>query len=208
MFGFGHFIFESAAQEQGLREIRFVGDPDRRGLTIQRVIQQAGLRGFDRAASSGRPRVERDTRRPRRPIPPRPASSRRGRRRRHRATPGGTGSPTPSAAKRSGSPNCAESRRPGRRAVRSRPHDHRPDRPAALSALDRRHGGAAGNIPAAARVLIPWSVTMCGFLQARHSVASQQNNPLRFARGIRSRSPRPDSRLKPENPTQQGQPTT
>lgn len=44
--GYGHFIFESAAQEQGLREIRFVGDPDRRGLTIQRVIQQAGLRGF------------------------------------------------------------------------------------------------------------------------------------------------------------------
>ncbi len=45
IFGFGHFIFESAAQAQGLREIRFVGDPDRRGLTIQRVIQQAGLRG-------------------------------------------------------------------------------------------------------------------------------------------------------------------
>ncbi|WP_194408725.1 PH domain-containing protein [Microbacterium cremeum] len=46
MFGFGHFVFESAAQEQGLREIRFVGDPDERGLTIQRVIQQAGLRGY------------------------------------------------------------------------------------------------------------------------------------------------------------------
>ena len=45
LFGYGHFIFESAAQAQGLREIRFVGDPDRRGLTIQRVIQQAGLRG-------------------------------------------------------------------------------------------------------------------------------------------------------------------
>jgi hypothetical protein len=47
MLGYGHFIFESAAQEQGLREIRYVGDPDRRGLTIQRVIQQAGLRGFN-----------------------------------------------------------------------------------------------------------------------------------------------------------------
>ncbi len=47
MFGYGHFVFESAAQEQGLREIRFVGDPDARGLTIQRVIQQSGLRGFD-----------------------------------------------------------------------------------------------------------------------------------------------------------------
>ncbi|WP_374977863.1 PH domain-containing protein [Microbacterium trichothecenolyticum] len=45
IFGYGHFVFESAAQEQGLREIRYVGDPDRRGLTIQRVIQQAGLRG-------------------------------------------------------------------------------------------------------------------------------------------------------------------
>jgi hypothetical protein len=46
VFGYGHFVFESAAQEQGLREIRFVGDPDQRGLTIQRVIQQAGLRGL------------------------------------------------------------------------------------------------------------------------------------------------------------------
>lgn len=50
MLGYGHFIFESAAQEQGLREIRYVGQPDERGLTIQRVIQQAGLRGF-----AGRP---------------------------------------------------------------------------------------------------------------------------------------------------------
>lgn len=47
MFGYGHFVFESAAQAQGLREIRYVGDPDGRGLTIQRVIQQAGLRGFN-----------------------------------------------------------------------------------------------------------------------------------------------------------------
>ncbi|WP_203579279.1 PH domain-containing protein [Microbacterium hibisci] len=45
ILGYGHFVFESAAQEQGLRDIRYVGDPDRRGLTIQRVIQQAGLRG-------------------------------------------------------------------------------------------------------------------------------------------------------------------
>ncbi|WP_216648781.1 PH domain-containing protein [Agromyces agglutinans] len=45
VLGYGHFIFESAAQDQGLREIRFVGDPDERGLTIQRVIQRAGLRG-------------------------------------------------------------------------------------------------------------------------------------------------------------------
>lgn len=42
--GYGHFIFESAAQDQGLREIRYVGDPEKRDLTIQRVIQMAGLR--------------------------------------------------------------------------------------------------------------------------------------------------------------------
>lgn len=43
--GYGHFIFESAAQEQGLRDIRFIGEPDRRDLTIQRVVQRSGLRG-------------------------------------------------------------------------------------------------------------------------------------------------------------------
>ncbi len=45
LLGYGHFVFESAAQEQGLRDIRFVGDPDSRDLTIQRVIARAGLRG-------------------------------------------------------------------------------------------------------------------------------------------------------------------
>lgn len=45
ILGYGHFVFESAAQEQGLREIRFVGSPNQRGLTIQRVIQRSGLRG-------------------------------------------------------------------------------------------------------------------------------------------------------------------
>ncbi|WP_127792194.1 PH domain-containing protein [Agromyces sp. LHK192] len=45
ILGYGHFVFESAAQDQGLRDILYVGDPDERGLTIQRVIQQAGLRG-------------------------------------------------------------------------------------------------------------------------------------------------------------------
>lgn len=43
--GYGHFVFESAAQEQGLREIRYVGRPDERDLVIQRVVQRAGLRG-------------------------------------------------------------------------------------------------------------------------------------------------------------------
>ncbi|MFP5282632.1 MAG: PH domain-containing protein, partial [Actinomycetes bacterium] len=41
---YGHFVFESAAQDQGLHDIRFVGHPDRRDLTIQTVIQRAGLR--------------------------------------------------------------------------------------------------------------------------------------------------------------------
>ncbi len=44
IFGYGHFIFESAAQDQGLRDIRFVGRPDERDLTIQRVIQSSGAR--------------------------------------------------------------------------------------------------------------------------------------------------------------------
>ena len=45
VLGFGHFVFESAAQEQGLRDIRFVGRPDDRDLSIQRVVQRSGLRG-------------------------------------------------------------------------------------------------------------------------------------------------------------------
>lgn len=44
ILGYGHFVFESAAQGQGLREIRFVGRPDERDLTIQRVVQRSGLR--------------------------------------------------------------------------------------------------------------------------------------------------------------------
>jgi uncharacterized membrane protein YdbT with pleckstrin-like domain len=45
ILGFGHFVFESAAQEQGLRDIRYVGAPDARDLAIQRVVQRSGLRG-------------------------------------------------------------------------------------------------------------------------------------------------------------------
>lgn len=45
LLGFGHFCFESAAQEQGLRDIRYVGRPDQRDLAIQRVVQRSGLRG-------------------------------------------------------------------------------------------------------------------------------------------------------------------
>ena len=44
LLGYGHLVFESAAQAQGLRDIRFVARPEERDLTIQRVIQKAGLR--------------------------------------------------------------------------------------------------------------------------------------------------------------------
>lgn len=44
LFGYGHFVFESAAQSQGLRQVRYVGRPEQRDLTIQRVVQRAGLR--------------------------------------------------------------------------------------------------------------------------------------------------------------------
>ena len=45
VLGYGHFVFESAAQEQGLRDIRYVGRPDERDMSIQRVVQRSGLRG-------------------------------------------------------------------------------------------------------------------------------------------------------------------
>ena len=45
VFGYGHFTFESAAQDQGLRDIRYVARADERDLAIQRVVQRSGLRG-------------------------------------------------------------------------------------------------------------------------------------------------------------------
>jgi hypothetical protein len=58
LMGYGHFVFESAAQAQGLRRIRFIPDPDGRDLTIQRVVQRSGLRGprsaIDRQMLEGR----------------------------------------------------------------------------------------------------------------------------------------------------------
>ena len=44
MFNFGDFTFESAAQDQGLKVIPYVGDPVQRDLIIQRTISRAGLR--------------------------------------------------------------------------------------------------------------------------------------------------------------------
>ena len=49
VLGYGHFVFESAAQSQGLRDVRYIGDPHQRDLLLQRVIQRSGLRrGIDR----------------------------------------------------------------------------------------------------------------------------------------------------------------
>lgn len=45
ILGYGHFTFESAAQDQGLRNIRYVPHPYERDLTIQRAIQRSGARG-------------------------------------------------------------------------------------------------------------------------------------------------------------------
>jgi uncharacterized membrane protein YdbT with pleckstrin-like domain len=44
LLGYGHFTFETAAQEQGLRDIRYVGHPQQRDLIIQRIVQRAGVR--------------------------------------------------------------------------------------------------------------------------------------------------------------------
>jgi membrane protein YdbS with pleckstrin-like domain len=44
LLGYGHFRFESAAQSQGLRDIRYVSDPGERDYIIERVVQRAGLR--------------------------------------------------------------------------------------------------------------------------------------------------------------------
>ncbi|NQX10725.1 PH domain-containing protein [Microbacteriaceae bacterium VKM Ac-2855] len=65
ILGYGHFVFESAAQGQGLRDIRYVGDPNERDLSIQRAIQRSGVRG----------RVGIDTPQPQ-PQPQPPARSR------------------------------------------------------------------------------------------------------------------------------------
>jgi uncharacterized membrane protein YdbT with pleckstrin-like domain len=84
ILGYGHFIFESAAQEQGLRDIKYVGKPDQRDLTIQRLLQRAGLRATakeqdeddqaaaEAASGTGGSKVVRSARanHPRRPGPP------------------------------------------------------------------------------------------------------------------------------------------
>ncbi|MDR0990158.1 MAG: hypothetical protein LBL92_02160, partial [Propionibacteriaceae bacterium] len=54
--GYGHITFESAAQDQGLRQITFVARPRQRDLTIQRVIQRSGLRAVAESTTSNVPR--------------------------------------------------------------------------------------------------------------------------------------------------------
>ncbi|MDR1449358.1 MAG: PH domain-containing protein [Propionibacteriaceae bacterium] len=51
LLDYGHFTFESAADDQGLRDITYVSHPRQRDLTIQRVIQRSGIRAV--ASSDG-----------------------------------------------------------------------------------------------------------------------------------------------------------
>ena len=44
LLNYGHFVFESAAQIQGINEISFVADIDRRDAVLQDTMQRAGLR--------------------------------------------------------------------------------------------------------------------------------------------------------------------
>lgn len=44
LLNFGHFVFETAAQDQGLKRIAFVPDIENRDLMLQTVIQRAGVR--------------------------------------------------------------------------------------------------------------------------------------------------------------------
>ena len=44
ILNYGHFVFESAAQVQGLSEVRFVRDVDARDRILQETMQRAGLR--------------------------------------------------------------------------------------------------------------------------------------------------------------------
>lgn len=44
VFNYGHLVFESAAQDQGLRDIKYVDDPFTMEHTIEQVIQRSGVR--------------------------------------------------------------------------------------------------------------------------------------------------------------------
>lgn len=44
VFHYGHFVFETAAQDQGLKRVAFVPNITKRELILQTVIQRAGVR--------------------------------------------------------------------------------------------------------------------------------------------------------------------
>ncbi|MFZ2165019.1 MAG: PH domain-containing protein [Propionibacteriaceae bacterium] len=46
IFNYGHFTFETAAQDQWLRDVYFVSNPEGRDRIIQRVITRAGARAM------------------------------------------------------------------------------------------------------------------------------------------------------------------
>ena len=53
LLNYGHFVFESAAQVQGISEIRFVADIDGRDAVLQDTMQRAGLRATAPAQEDG-----------------------------------------------------------------------------------------------------------------------------------------------------------
>ena len=53
LLNYGHFVFESAAQVQGISEIRFVADIDGRDVVLQDTMQRAGLRATAPAQDDG-----------------------------------------------------------------------------------------------------------------------------------------------------------
>lgn len=44
IFNYGHFVFESAAQEHGLKSIRYVPNIERHDRTVQTIIARSGVR--------------------------------------------------------------------------------------------------------------------------------------------------------------------
>jgi len=53
LLNYGHFVFESAAQVQGISEIRYVADIDVRDAVLQETMQRAGLRATAPAQDDG-----------------------------------------------------------------------------------------------------------------------------------------------------------
>jgi hypothetical protein len=53
LLGYGHFTFESAAQDQGLKNIRHVGDPDGLDKKIQETVQRETSRRGATQTGSG-----------------------------------------------------------------------------------------------------------------------------------------------------------